>query len=136
MPRPAIYGFARGNFNFYLPLPAGAGLVAAVSALVPGFEFTIEKVTFFTQVVGVGAGASRVFRVLKNTATVVATATLLLAETDTIGELKAFTVTAADAFYSDTDSLTVDFPAAGAVAFTAGAGILVVTYRHQLQRIR
>jgi hypothetical protein len=134
MPRFAPYGFVRGHLNIYIPLPAGTGAVEVVTDLVPGFAFTIEKVTAIVQIAGTGANASRVFRVLKGASTVVATATLLLADTTPVGALKAFTVTAAAADYTDADTLTVDFPTAGAVAFTAGSVELAIQYRQRAQR--
>lgn len=134
MPRHAPYGWARGHFGIYIPLPAGTGAVEAVTDLVPGFKFVIEKVTAIVQIAGTGTAASRVFRVVKGASTVAATATLLLADTTPVGKLKAFTVTAADAGFDDADTLTVDFPAAGAVAFTAGAVWLDIQYRQLAQR--
>jgi len=134
MPRNAPYGFTRGQLAFSCAIPAGTGLVAAVSAFLPAFGFTIERVRAYVDVVGAGAGATRTFRVLKNAATVVASATVTLASTDTLGEEQVFTVTAADATYDDDDTLTVDWPAAGAVAFTAGRLHLVIQYRQRAQR--
>lgn len=133
MPRFAGYGFQRGAFNFHVPLPAGTGAAEPVTDYVPGFQFTVEKVTFIPSVVGTGTSASRTFRVIKGSATVVATATLVLADTATIGVQKAFTVTPADASFSDTDTLTIDF-ASGGTAFTAGQGNLVISYRQIPQR--
>ena len=78
--------------------------------------------------VGAGASASRTFRVIKGAGTVVATATILLAETTPVGLQKAFTVTAAEAEFDDDDTLTVDF-ASGGTAFSAGAGNLIIQYR-------
>lgn len=134
MPRYAGYGAIRGAFQFYLPLPAGTGAAEPVTDYVAGFQYVIEKVTFVTQVAGTGASASRTFRVIKGASTVVATVTLALADTATVGALKAFTVTSANADFSDTDTLTVDF-ASGGTAFTAGAGVLLVQYRQQPQRV-
>lgn len=134
MPRYAGYGAIRGAFNFYLPLPAGTGAAEPVTDYVAGFQYVVEKVTYITQVAGTGASASRTFRVVKGASTVVATATIVLADTDVVGEQKAFTVTAANADFSDTDLLTVDFTAGG-TAFTAGAGVIVIQYRQQPQRV-
>jgi hypothetical protein len=135
MPRKAPYGVHRGTLNFYHPLPTGTGAVEIVTDWVGGFTYTIESVKAYTQVAGTGSGASRTYRVVKGASTVAATATILLAETDTVGKEKAFTVTAADATFSDTDTLTVDF-ANGGTAFTAGAVNLVIVYRQESQRVR
>jgi hypothetical protein len=134
MPRDASYGVQRGAFNFHVPLPSGTGAAEPVTDYVPGFAFTVEKVTFITSVVGTGTSASRTFRVLKGASTVVATATLLLADTTPVGAQKAFTVTSADATFDDDDTLTVDF-ASGGTAFTAGQGNLVIQYRQKPQRV-
>jgi hypothetical protein len=129
MPRFSPFGFVRAEKNIYVPIPAGTGAVEVVTDWSPGFAFTIESVKAYVATAGVGAGASRVFRVLKGASTVVATRTMVLANTDTVGKEVAFTVTAANASYGDADVLTVDFPAAGAVAYTAGAVNLTITYR-------
>lgn len=134
MPRKAIYGFHRGQFNIYVPLPAGTGLVESVTDMVPGFDFVVEKVTAHVAIAGTGAGATRVLNILKGASTVVATATVTLADTATVGVLKAFTTTAANAKFLDADTLSVEWPTAGAVAFTAGAIVLTVHYRSLPQR--
>jgi hypothetical protein len=133
MPRYAPYGYQRFPLNFYFALPTGTGAVEYVTDWTPGFSFVVEAVTWYTAVAGTGSGASRTFRVLKGASTVVATATLALADTSDVGEAKAFAVTAADAEFSDTDTLTVDF-ASGGTAFTAGAGNLVIRCRALPQR--
>lgn len=129
MPRFSPFGFARAEKNIYIPIPAGTGAVEVVTDWAPGFALTVESVKAYVAVAGAGAGATRVFRVLKGASTVVATKTMALADTDTVGKAVAFTVTAADAAFTDTDVLTVDFPAAGATAYTAGAVNLTIVYR-------
>jgi hypothetical protein len=135
MPRPVGLGPIRIEKNLYIPIPAGTGAVEAITDWVAGYRYTIESVKASWQIAAVGAGASRVFRVVKGASTVVATATILLADGDTVGKEKVFTVTAADASFGDTDKLTVDFPTAGAVAFTAGAVNLTIVYRQSPQRV-
>ena len=105
-----------------------------VTDLAPGFRYFIEKVTAVVQVAGTGTSASRTYRVLKGASTVVATRTLALADTATVGALIPFTVTAANAEYNDSDVLTVDF-ASGGTAFTAGALMLVIQYRARAQQL-
>jgi len=134
MPRSAPYGFTRGSLSLYFPLPTGTGAVEIATDLVRGFQYSIEKVEFITQVAGTGASASRTFRVLKGASTVAATRTLVLADTTPVGKSVAFTVTGgADSYFDDTDTLTVDF-ASGGTAFTAGAGVINITYRQRNQR--
>jgi hypothetical protein len=132
MPRDKAYGFQRSSFGVYIPIPAGTGAAEIVTDWVAGFRFVIEKVRAYVAVVGAGAGATRTLRVLKGASTVVATGTVTLASTDTLGEEQSLTVTAANASYEDTDVLTVDF-ASGGTAFTAGALNLFVLYRSRLQ---
>ncbi|NJD29576.1 MAG: hypothetical protein FIA92_14960 [Chloroflexi bacterium] len=136
MPRQAIYGVQRVPHNFYCPIPAGTGSVEAVTDWVGGFRFIVESVKAYVAVAGTGAGATRTFRVLKGASTVVATGTVTLAGTATVGAEIALTVTAANAEFSDTDTLTIDWPTAGAVAFTAGALNLVIVLREQPQKVR
>lgn len=136
MPRKAIYGVQRVPHNFYCPIPAGTASVEAVTDWVGGFGFIVEAVKAYVAVAGAGAGATRTFRVLKGASTVVATGTVTLAGTATVGAEIALTVTAANAEFSDTDTLTIDWPTAGAVAFTAGALNLVIVLREQPQKVR
>jgi hypothetical protein len=133
MPRYAPFGYQRFPLSFYVLLPTGTGAAEIVTDWTAGFNFVVEAVSYYTAVAGTGTSASRTFRVLKGASTVVATATLALADTSDLGEAKAFTVTAADAEFSDTDTLTVDF-ASGGTAFTAGAGNLVIRCRALPQR--
>lgn len=128
MPRFSPFGFVRAEKNIYIPIPAGTGAVEAVTDWSPGFTFTVESVKAYVAVAGVGVGATRTFRVLKGASTVVATVAITLAGTDTVGKAVAFTVTAANATFTDTDVLTVDFTGAG-TAFTAGAVNLTIVYR-------
>lgn len=134
MPRTAPYGVIRGTLNFYALLPAGTGAVELITDWAAGFAYTIESVKGYVVVAGTGTSASRTFRVLKGASTVVATATLILADTATVGAEKALTVTAANAKYGDTDTLTVDF-ASGGTAFTAGALAMTIVYRQSPQRV-
>lgn len=135
MPRNVGLGPLRIEKNIYIPIPTGTAAVEVVTDWVGGFKYTVESVKAYVAVAGTGVGASRVFRVVKGASTVVATATLVLADTATVGAEKVFTVTAADATFGDADKLTVDFPTAGAVAYTAGAVNLTIVYRQHPQRI-
>lgn len=134
MPRKAPYGVHRSTLSVYHAIPTGTGAVEIVTDWVAGFTYTIESVKAYVAVAGTGAGATRTYRVLKGASTVAATRTLALADTATVGAGIAFTVTPANATFSDTDTLTVDF-ASGGTAFTAGALNLVIVYRQESQRI-
>ncbi|HEY6014504.1 MAG TPA: hypothetical protein VIU37_10865 [Candidatus Limnocylindrales bacterium] len=137
MPRSAPYGFARDLVSLTVVFPAGTGQVTSLLSLPLGFTGTIEKVSIFASVVAAGAGASRTLNIRKGTATgtVVATATVVLADLNAIGAVKDIPVTAANADFVDTDTLTIEWAAAGAVAFTAGTFHVVIRSRQRLQRV-
>ena len=136
MPREANSpGWIRGQLNLYFPIPAGTGAVEVLTDLIPGFKFYIEKVTAIVTVAATGSGASRVVNVVKDASTVVATTTYVLADGATVGAVKSFTVTPANAEFLDGSKLSVEFPTAGAVAFTAGALNLVIQYRQRQQQL-
>lgn len=137
MPRGAPYGVIRGQFNIPANFPAGTGLVEALTDYTPGFGFVIEKVSLVTDTVGTGAGASRAVRVTKNTSTEAATRTFVLADSTPVGKAVEFTLGAeADRTFDDDDTLSIEWLAAGAVAFTAGRFHFVVQYRQLPQRVR
>jgi len=132
MPRKVAIGGLRVEKNLYLPL-THTGAVEFVTDWTPGYGLTIESVTGYTAIASTSGGSgSRTCRVLKGASTVVATATITLAGTDTVGEAITFTVTAANATFKDTDVLTVDF-ATGGTDFTAGDINLVIVYREDKQ---
>lgn len=133
MPREAPYGFQRHQLPVYVPIPGGTGAAEIVTDYTPGHGITVEKVEAFVAVAGTGAGATRTLRVLKGASTVVATGTVTLAGTATLGAKIALTVTPADATFDDDDTLTVDF-ASGGTAFTAGALNLIIQSRQRNQR--
>lgn len=134
MPRKAPYGVTRHQLPVYVPLPAGTTAAEIVTDWVGGFTYTLESAKAYVAVAGAGAGATRTFRVLKGASTVVATGAATEAGTATLGAEIVLTVTAANATFSDTDTLTVDFDAGG-TAFTAGALNLVLTVRQDSQRV-
>ena len=136
MPRFAPYGFARDVINLTIPFPAGTGQVTSLLSLPLGFQGTVEKVSVYSSVAAAGAGASRTFNVRKGTATgtVIATATVVLADLSTVGAVKDVPVTAANADFTDTDTLTLEWATAGAVAFTGGTFHVVIRVRNKAQR--
>lgn len=127
-------GWVRQQLVIPVTLPAGTGAFEAITDHQPGYKRVIESVAAFVAVAGVGAGATRTLRVVKNAATVVASATITLAGTATPGTLIDLPVTAADAEFLDGDTFTVDMPAGG-TAFTAGAVNLIVNLRTRLQAL-
>jgi len=136
MPREAIYGFIRGQFNIPCNFPAGTGLIESLTDYVPGFGFVIEKVSIVVDTVGTGTSASRAFRVTKNTSDVAASVTYLLADSTPVGKSVPVTLGAlADRTFDDDDTLSIEWLAAGAVAFTAGRFHVVIQYRQRAQKV-
>jgi hypothetical protein len=139
MPRLAPYGFSRSVPVFTIPFPAGTAQVTSVLSFPLGFLGTVEKVTIYSSVAATGAGASRTFNVRKGTATgtVVATATVVLADLSTVGAIKNIPVVVAPLGtpdLQDADVLTIEWATAGAVAYTAGTFHVAVQIRHKAQR--
>ena len=135
MPRLAPYGFVRGQFNIPCNFPAGTALVESLTDYTPGFGFVIEKVSIVVDTVGTGAGASRAFRVTKNASTSAAAVTYVLADSTPVGKAVPVTLgTEEDRTFDDDDTLSIEWLAAGAVAFTAGRFHVVIQYRQRPQR--
>jgi hypothetical protein len=139
MPRGAPYGFARYVDRILVPFTGFLTVVAVNLQLSKayGLEQWLEKVEMVTNVVGTGAGATRLFNIRKGTATgtVVGTFTPTLANQGVLGVVTLGTVvTAGDAnhFY-DADTVTIEAPNAG-TAFSAGGFDLLLTWRHKLQK--
>jgi hypothetical protein len=134
MPRFAPYGLLRHQFSFPAVLPTGTGAATILPAITPGFQFEVEKAWYIPTVAGTGASASRVVEVRRGS-TAVATRTLVLADTDTVGtDAPAFTVTPG-LLYDDDDTLSIAVNAGG-TAFTAGSGYFIVQVRELAQRER
>ena len=139
MPREAAgAGFIYAKEQYRVPFPPGTGQVNAIVSLPAFSAFSLASVNIVAAVAATGAGASRTFNVRKGnaTGTVVATATVVLADLDTLGEVKTITpvATSGTADFIDSDTLTVEWAAAGAVAFTAGEFIVELVTRRRLQQ--
>lgn len=123
----------------YIPidLPAGAGQVSSVLSLPRGFADIVRSVKLIVKKVATGAGATRTFNVRKGnaTGTVIATGTYVLADGATVGAVKDIPVTAGNAARLDGDDLTIEWAAAGAVAFTAGEVIVAIKTRKRIQQL-
>ena len=128
-------GWTRVPLGFTVIIPGGTSAGEFVTDADYDFMFEVEKVLSHTTVVATGSGATRVFRVVKNASTVVATATIPLADMSTLGEQTAWTVTddGATNHFEPGDTLTVDTIASGAVAFTAGEFDLDIILRTKPQ---
>jgi hypothetical protein len=135
MPRKAPYGFTRGQFSIPCNFPAGTGLIESLTNFTPGFAFIIEKVAIVVDVVGAGSGATRAVQITKNTSEVAASGTFALADSTPVGKATAMTLgTEADRTFDDDDTLSVEWLAAGATAFTAGRFTVLIQYRQLAQR--
>lgn len=138
MPRLAPYGFSREFIVLTIPFPAGTGQVTSLLSMPLGVQGTVEKVSIYSSVAATGAGASRTLNVRKGiaTGTVLATATVVLADLSTPGAIKDVPITAVtlDRDFADADTLTIEWATAGAVAFTAGTFHVIVRYRAKAQK--
>lgn len=129
-------GFQYNQDQFAIKVPAGTSQVSSVLSLPRAFRHTVIACKLIVTVAFAGAGATRTFNVRKGSATgtVVATRTVALADGATVGTVLDVPVTAAAADFLDGDNLTIEWPTAGAVAFTAGEVIVVLTRRQRTQQ--
>jgi hypothetical protein len=136
MPREAAYGVIRSSFDIAVNFPAGTGLIESLTDFVPGFGFVIEKVSVIVDTVATGASASRALQITKGTATVAASRTYVLADGTPVGKSVDLTLGTLDArTFKDTDTLSIEWLAAGAVAFTAGRFVVRIQYRQKPQKV-
>ena len=140
MPRNAPYGFERHVQVHTVPFPAGTGQVTSLLSLPLGFAGTVERVAIYASVVATGAGASRTLNIRKGSATgtVMATATVVLADLNAVGaapKVIAVSTVSGAADFADADTLTIEWATAGAVAFTGGTFHVAVTVRQRSQRV-
>ena len=136
MPREAAgAGFIYGDSCYPIPFPPGTGQVNAILSL-PVTKMTLIGVKIIASAVAAGANASRTFNVRKGSAsgTVVATATVVLANLDALGEVVDIPIVAGQGEFEDGDTLTVEWATAGAVAFTAGSFIVELRTRRRIQQ--
>jgi hypothetical protein len=122
--------WVKGSLNFAITLPGGTSDAEGLTDYVPGFPFLVESVKAYFTVAAAGTSASRVCNVVRtnvSTDYTLATATILLADGDTLGKEKLFTTTPTE--FSDTSKLSIMFPTAGAVAFTGGVVNVCIGYR-------
>ncbi len=136
MPREAAgAGFIYALTPFAINIPGGTGQASSVLSLPKGFRCSVVRASAVTKVAATGAGATRTLNIRKGSATgtVVATVTYALADGATVGGVKDIPVTAANADFLDTDTLTIEW-ASGGTAFTAGELIIVLETRQRLQQ--
>lgn len=130
MPARGPFGLTRSFITLPAVVATGTSAEEYVTDMVPGFQFELTKAWFVVTVVGTGAGATRLFRVVKTVGTtdyVAASATIALADTATKGVIKTFTLstTQTDCMFYDADKLTIDVTGAG-TQFTALSGHFVL----------
>lgn len=122
--------------NIPIKMPPGTGQVSSVLSLPRGYRSTIIAVKLIVSVAFAGAGATRTFNVRRGSATgtVIATRTVALADGATVGTVLDVPVTGGSADFLDGDNLTIEWPTAGAVAFTAGEVTVVIITRKRTQQ--
>jgi hypothetical protein len=120
-----------GVYNLIHPLTSLAtGLstsaIDLVTNLTLGHRFRLLGLSFVTTVVGTGTNASQVFNLeIGATDVTGGVLTLLLADTNTIGKVKAATAITGNNEGSATDTISLEMAGSGTV-FTAGAGYFVI----------
>jgi hypothetical protein len=139
MPRESAgAGFIYSKEQYRVPFPAGTGQVTSIDSLPVFSRCQLASVNIVAAVAATGAGASRTFNVRKGSATgtVIATATVVLADLNALGKVKTITPSATGTATDllDSDTVTVEWATAGAVAFTAGEFIIELIYRRRLQQ--
>ena len=139
MPREAAgAGYIYTKSQYRVPFPPGTGQVTSIN-LLPAFSaHALVSVNIIAATAATGAGASRTFNVRRGSATgtVVATGLVVLTDLDTLGKVKTIVpVTSSGvADFIDSDTITVEWATAGAVAFTAGEFIVELVVRRRLQQ--
>jgi hypothetical protein len=113
----------------------GAGAEEYLTDFVPGYQGVITKVSSIVLVAGTGVGATRLFRLLKGTSTVVASKTIALADVAAQGTVIdwALSTTPENLAFGDTDTLSLDVTAAG-TEFTALTMNVLVQARQRPQQ--
>lgn len=132
-------GAAWTRFTFPLRINVASGTSAEeyLTDLVLGFGWVLEAAYFIPSGDGAGAAATRPFRVLKGTATVAASKTIVLADTETADKGIPVTFTNGtleERTFGPADTLSIDVTAVG-TSFTTLTGSMVIVGRQQRQSI-
>ena len=138
MPREGRSGWIRAEIASVDAIVAsGTGLQEFITDFVPGFGFVVTKVVAIVEVVGATGGATRLFRLLKGTATIAASKTIALADVGTKGIQIPFTLstTPENLVYGDDDTLSIDTPAADSSSYGALTMRIIVQGRQRPQQI-
>lgn len=137
MPREGLHGWIRTIVaSVNAQVAAGTDAEEWLTDYVPGFKHRITKVTSVVQVAGTGAGATRLFRLIKGASTVVASKTIALADVTAKGIKIDWTLstTESDLTLEDADTLSLDVTAAG-TQFTALTMDILVQARQRMQQL-
>lgn len=130
-----LAGWIKYTETYHLVVASGTSAEEWITDALPGFRRTLVKAFFIASGDGAGTSASRLIRVLKNTATIAASHTLLLAETATKGLVTALTLstTPSDYQFYDADTLSIDTTAAG-TQFTTLTITLALVWKTRAQQ--
>lgn len=136
MPREASRaGWTRYETAVRAIVATGTSAEEYLTDLTSGFYRELEAAYFVVDTAGTGAGATRLFRVIKNTSTVAASKTIALADTATKGTIITLTLstTPSELMFFDDDEISLDVTGAG-TQFTALAGTFVLRWRTRPQQ--
>lgn len=115
------------ELSFHVVLPGGTSAAELVTDFIPGFAGTIVGWGYVADVAATGTNATRSFNLEIGTTDVTSSpTTIALADIDAVGKFKACTAPTAANVFSASDAISIESPAAGATAFTAGAGTFVL----------
>lgn len=113
--------------SFHVVLPGGTSAAELVTGFVPGYRGKIIGWQYVADVAATGSGATRSFNLEIGTTDVTGSATTIaLAAVDAVGEVAVCNAPTGLNEFSPTDTISIESPAAGATAYTAGAGTFVL----------
>ena len=113
--------------NFHVVLPGGTGAADLITNVPLRGNGTVVAWSYTADVAATGTSASRSFNLEIGTVDITGSAaTMVLTDADAAGETKALGVPTGANTYKDGDTLSMESPSAGAVAFTAGQGTVTI----------
>lgn len=135
MPRQAVNGWIYLLEPYHIIVASGTSAEEYVTDLTPAYQRELVAGWMVSHGNGAGAGGSRLIRVVKNTATIALSRTVLLADTQTKGLVTAFTLstTPSDTQFFDSDTLSIDVTGAG-TQFTTLTFTLWLKWRQRQQQ--
>lgn len=135
MGREALHGWIYTLESYHIIVASGTSAEEFVTDLTPAYRRELVAGWMISHGDGAGASASRLIRVLKNTATVALSRTVVLADTQTKGLVTAWTLSSTPSDYQwyDSDTLSIDTTAAG-TQFTTLTFTLKLKWRQHQQQ--